>query len=173
MKGIYREGVCGLVFTPDLKEIVLIKRGDYGIWYLPGGHIEDEESKEEAVKREIKEETGLDFKITRFVGIYDFKVFRTHPFFWDRVYVYTGIAGGGTLAVNEEAKRVEYFNLQKIPRGFPYFQRDYIRDSVDGKAHRSPIVQGIKITGLVKVLITNPQLARYPLKLFRKLIESS
>jgi ADP-ribose pyrophosphatase YjhB (NUDIX family) len=173
MKRIYREGVYGLVFTPDQKRIVLIKRGDCGIWYLPGGHIETGEPKEKAVMREVKEETGLDFQITRFVGTYDFKVLRTHPFFWDRGHVYAGIADGGILAVNEEAKKVEYFSLQNMPRGLPYFQREYINDAVNGKVHPSPVIQGIKIFGLVRILITNPQLAKYPLKLFKKLTERS
>ena len=44
-------------------EILLEKRANEpfkGFWCLPGGHIEKNETVEEAVKREVKEETGLD-----------------------------------------------------------------------------------------------------------------
>lgn len=38
-------------------------------YYLPGGHIEFNESAEAAVLREIYEETGLDAHIERFLGV--------------------------------------------------------------------------------------------------------
>ncbi len=43
-------------------KIVLIhrKRNGEEFWAFPGGSIEENESKEEAVKREVKEETNLD-----------------------------------------------------------------------------------------------------------------
>ncbi len=43
-------------------EVLLIKRGHYpyeGMWALPGGFMDMEETLEEAVARELKEETGL------------------------------------------------------------------------------------------------------------------
>ncbi|MFB6099975.1 MAG: NUDIX hydrolase [Candidatus Nanohalobium sp.] len=38
-----------------------------GEWHFPGGHIDKGEEPEEAVKREIKEETGLDVEIHQIV----------------------------------------------------------------------------------------------------------
>jgi 8-oxo-dGTP pyrophosphatase MutT (NUDIX family) len=38
-------------------------------YYLPGGHIDFQESAHNAVLREIKEETGFDSTIERFLGI--------------------------------------------------------------------------------------------------------
>jgi 8-oxo-dGTP diphosphatase len=46
-------------------KILLTRRGIEpfkGQWCLPGGHIDQRETAEQAVVREIKEETGLDFK---------------------------------------------------------------------------------------------------------------
>jgi 8-oxo-dGTP diphosphatase len=39
-------------------------------WCLPGGHIDQYESAREAVIREVKEETGLDFE-PEFIGYFD------------------------------------------------------------------------------------------------------
>jgi len=54
------------------KELLLIKRGVEpckGSWALPGGFMEIDETLDEAGRRELKEETGLDGEPGRFVGI--------------------------------------------------------------------------------------------------------
>lgn len=55
---------CASVFVinPKNKKILLVKHSDYDKWLQPGGHIEVDETPEEAAIREIYEETGL--KIT-------------------------------------------------------------------------------------------------------------
>ena len=41
-------------------------------YFLPGGHIEHQESAEEAVKRELTEETGAECTIKRFLGCLEY-----------------------------------------------------------------------------------------------------
>lgn len=59
--------VAGLV-SNDKGEILLIKSPRRG-WEYPGGMVEPGESPEQALIREIKEETGVDAEIVGFVGI--------------------------------------------------------------------------------------------------------
>ena len=57
----------------DKKKILLIKRKKTpfkGLWALPGGFVEYGETVEEAVKREIYEETGLTTQIKQLLGVY-------------------------------------------------------------------------------------------------------
>jgi len=42
-----------------------------GDWTFPGGKIEGGETAEEAIVREVKEEMGVDFEITEFLGYLD------------------------------------------------------------------------------------------------------
>ena len=41
-----------------------------GQWHFPGGRVEKGESPEQAILREMKEETGLDVKVKRFFDVY-------------------------------------------------------------------------------------------------------
>jgi 8-oxo-dGTP diphosphatase len=41
-----------------------------GKWHFPGGHVESGEKPEQAIIREMKEETGLDVKIKRFFDVH-------------------------------------------------------------------------------------------------------
>ncbi|HDN83322.1 MAG TPA: NUDIX hydrolase [Candidatus Altiarchaeales archaeon] len=55
------------------KKIVLIRRKNEpfkDFWALPGGFVEYGETVEQAILREVKEETGLDVKIVEIIGVY-------------------------------------------------------------------------------------------------------
>lgn len=59
--------VAGLV-TNENDEILLINSPWRG-WEYPGGMVEPGETFQEALKREVKEEAGVDVEITGFVGL--------------------------------------------------------------------------------------------------------
>ncbi len=69
---------CWGVIENEDGEILLQKRGDKKAWGFPGGALELGESTEEAMIREIKEETGLSVKADRLIGVYT-KYFDEYP----------------------------------------------------------------------------------------------
>jgi mutator protein MutT len=53
---------------------VLLLRNDRGEWELPGGRLDDGETPEDALIREIQEETGLSVSVTSLVDVWIFEV---------------------------------------------------------------------------------------------------
>lgn len=59
----------GIVFNREDK-VLLIRRRDNGLWELPGGVVEPDDSLEGAVVREVREESGIEVEVDRLIGVY-------------------------------------------------------------------------------------------------------
>jgi len=72
-KGKVLVSACAIIEAND-HAVLLMYEGDmpyHEWWVLPGGYVKPEETVEQAVVREVKEETGLDVASTKLVGLYD------------------------------------------------------------------------------------------------------
>ncbi len=102
----------------EFGEILLQKRSDKNKWGFPGGAIELGESAEEAAKREIKEETGLEVTVKNLIGIYT-KYFDKYPK-GDKaqtiaIFLEMEIVGGELSASDEETLDLKFFELSNVP----------------------------------------------------------
>lgn len=64
------EVVAGIIYKDDKFLIAQrnLKKSQGGLWEFPGGKVEPEESYQDALKREIKEEFNADIEVEDFVG---------------------------------------------------------------------------------------------------------
>ncbi|CAM5218801.1 ADP-ribose pyrophosphatase YjhB (NUDIX family) OS=Ureibacillus acetophenoni OX=614649 GN=SAMN05877842_109116 PE=3 SV=1 [Ureibacillus acetophenoni] len=64
-------GVAGVVINSEGKWLVVKKTysGLKGVWSLPAGFVKFGETADEAVVREVKEETGIDCVVTGLIGL--------------------------------------------------------------------------------------------------------
>jgi ADP-ribose pyrophosphatase YjhB (NUDIX family) len=62
-------GADAAVFDDD-DRILLVRRADDGRWGLVAGWVDPNESPEQTVIRELREETGVDGRIDRLVGVF-------------------------------------------------------------------------------------------------------
>lgn len=66
-KGAFKYRVSGIITNKD--KILVVKICDNDFYCLPGGHVKLGESTLEALKREIKEETGYDIKNPKLIAV--------------------------------------------------------------------------------------------------------
>jgi len=99
------------------KKILLIKRKNEpfkDIWALPGGFVEYNEKVEDAVIREIYEETSLKTKIKNLIGIYSDP--KRDPRGHVVTVVYLLEIEGGELKEGDDASDAKFFDLNNLPR---------------------------------------------------------
>ncbi len=97
-------------------KILLIKRKNdpfKGKWALPGGFVEYGEKVEDAVKREVFEETGLETKIKKIIGVYSDP--NRDPRGHTVTIVYLLDIIGGDLKSNDDASDAKFFNFKALP----------------------------------------------------------
>lgn len=102
--------VVALVFIRKDDLLLLVKQ-DYGerFWSLPGGLMEPGESIAEVAIREVREETGLEIRITKLVGVY------SKPLEDSVALTFSGEVLGGELRPDSEISACSYFPLQTLP----------------------------------------------------------
>lgn len=105
MEHTHLVSVAALV-TNEKNEILLVNSPWRG-WEYPGGLIEPGESFEAALKREVREEAGVEIEITGFVGIC--KNVERNIVNIDFTARYTG----GELTTSEESTEVGWFSVEK------------------------------------------------------------
>ena len=96
--------------------VVLIARNNRGIWCLPKGLIEADESAEEAAEREVAEETGLKGKIIDKIGEVSYwywsKGERTRYFKTVHFYLMEYL-GGDTANHDSEVEEAKWFPVNE------------------------------------------------------------
>ncbi|MFI6705357.1 NUDIX domain-containing protein [Nonomuraea sp. NPDC050478] len=96
------------VIVDDQRRALLVQRRDNGRWEAPGGVLELEEDVVSGLKRELREETGLEVEPELLTGVYKNMtlgivalVFRCRP-------------AGGTLTETDETRAFRWVTAQEV-----------------------------------------------------------
>src|ERR1700741_2664418 len=113
---------AGAVIFNDQKQVLLLKhrfRAGSG-WGLPGGFMERGEQPIDALRRELREEIGLEVEDVEGLGARSLaKPKQVEVLFWGRTK-----ASVKPLAM--EVERAEWFSIDSLPEGLPRDQRKYV-----------------------------------------------
>lgn len=107
--------VRGVVFRGD--EILLVKERADGLWTLPGGWADVDESPREAVVREVWEESGYRTQAVKLLAVWD-RAKHPHtppfPFHVYKIFVACELVGGEATA-SHETTEVGFFAEDTVP----------------------------------------------------------
>jgi len=134
-----RIGVATNGFLRDeTGKILMQRRSDIDFWGMPGGNVEIGESVEQGVVREVFEETGLQVRVERLIGIYsepESYPFMRYPDGYTVHYithVFTCDYFAGELRVSEESTDIGYFPADNLPKNTLLSHRIRIEDALTG-----------------------------------------
>jgi 8-oxo-dGTP pyrophosphatase MutT (NUDIX family) len=114
-------------------KLLLQEKSSGEAWSLPAGGIELGESPQEAIVREVMEETGYAVCIHSILGVFGGRSFRyTYPSGDHVEYVVTlfqcKIIGGSGVPTDSETKSTQYFRRHDMPElALPYPKDDLFR----------------------------------------------
>lgn len=99
-------------------------------WGIPGGFIETGEQPHEAVRRELREEVGLELA--------DVEVVHTRAFRKPRQIeiVYRCRPSGDALPQSVEIRKADWFPIDSLPDGLPVDQRRLLKDVLNDGVKR-------------------------------------
>jgi 8-oxo-dGTP diphosphatase len=110
-------GVGALIIEND--RILLVERGHEplkGYWSLPGGGVETGERLEAAMRREVREETGLEVDVICMLEIFERIIpdAASAPEYHFVLIDYLCRPAGGTLAAADDADRAGWFTQAEV-----------------------------------------------------------
>ena len=113
-----RIGACAVIFDESRQKVFLTQRTDNGLWCLPGGKMESGETIEECCQREVREETGLEVRTKRLIGIYSNRdqvvIYRDGNQVQFVVMSFETEITGGKPGLSNETTAFGYFSLEEI-----------------------------------------------------------
>ena len=109
IRPLFQVFAAGVIFNQDNK-ILLVKSTyqRFHPWGLPGGSLDYGESPEDAVKREVWEETGLIVEIKRFLLVKTWSPDRVGMYYLCEIT-------GGEIHPTDEVSEADYFSLDDLP----------------------------------------------------------
>ena len=109
IRPLFQVFAAGVIFDQDNK-ILLVKitYQRFHPWGLPGGSLNYGESPENAVKREVWEETGLDVEIKRLLLVKTWSPDRVGLYYLCEIT-------GGEVRPTDEVSEAGYFSLDDLP----------------------------------------------------------
>jgi 8-oxo-dGTP diphosphatase len=106
--------ICGCKF-------LITKRGkkarnERGKWEIPGGGVELRETFEQALKREVKEELGIEVDVTELLGICDHIIYDENQHWVSPTYICRIIKGEPKILEPEKCEEIKWVSFEEAEK---------------------------------------------------------
>ncbi len=121
-------------FSDDKAKVLLINRGNEpfkGKWALPGGFVDMDEELEDAIVRELTEETGLTS--VRLEQMRTFGTVGRDPRGRMITIVFMGIAteGQDKIKAGDDATQAQWFDIEELPKDLAFDHNEVVRFAIE------------------------------------------
>ena len=131
-----------VIIHDPARGIVLIRRRNPPLGYaLPGGFIDEGEQVEDAARREMREETGLDVRLLGVLGVYSQPARDPRQHTMSVVFV-ADVAPDAEPVAGDDAAEAIFFPLDALPSPIAFDHANIIRDFqnyLEGKRTLAPV----------------------------------
>ena len=122
---------CGALIINDKNETLLLKRtsktrNEAGFWSKPGGGVELWEKVEDAAKREMKEELGVEVELTKFLGFTESFMKSENQHWISFNYLAKIIKGEVKNLEPDKHEEVKWFSFEKLPEKINKYTKEAI-----------------------------------------------
>lgn len=121
---------CGAFIVNEKNELLLQLRNkapEKEYWSIPGGRVELFETFEQAVKREVKEETGVDVEVVRLLGICDHIIENEERHWVSPSYLCKIVKGEPQIMEPTKHLDMKWFSLENLPEKITITTQDAIQ----------------------------------------------
>ncbi|WP_277678595.1 NUDIX domain-containing protein [Gracilibacillus dipsosauri] len=130
-----KAGVAVIILNEE-KQVLLQKRSDVRLWGIPSGHIEIGETVSEAAIREVKEETNLDIKIKKLIGVYSDPNSQVFAYPNEKIVHFittcflAEITGGELRCNSSESLEIKFFEQKNLPQDLLKMHPQWLQDAL-------------------------------------------
>ena len=123
---------CGALIVNDKNETLLIKRtsksrNEAGFWSKPGGLVDFGETVEDAIKREIKEELGIEIELADYLGYTD-HIISAEKQHWVAINYSAKIVNGEPRIMEpEKIDEIRWFKFNDLPEKMTQTTRESVQ----------------------------------------------
>ncbi len=118
---------CGALIVNERGETLLIKRknrNEIGLWCKPGGTVEFGETVEDAIRREIREEVGVEIELLEPLGFTN-QILPTEKEHWVAFHYLAHITKGEPKNMElDKTEEIRWFPLDKLPENITQTTRE-------------------------------------------------
>jgi ADP-ribose pyrophosphatase YjhB (NUDIX family) len=130
-----KAGVAVIILNEE-NQVLLQKRADVGLWGIPSGHVEIGETVTDAAVREVKEETNLDIRIKKLIGVYSDPESQVFYYPSGKVVHFittcflAEITGGELRCNSDESLEIRFFGQRALPQDLLKMHPRWLKDAL-------------------------------------------